>query len=311
MENHIKEIETKVKQIINHIDKNITNEISLQSISKEFSISKFHLHRTFKMLTGESMINYVRLRKLTEASFMLLDTDLRIIDISILLCYESQSTFTRAFKKHFKVTPKIYRNKKKDLVMLTKTRLSLCNLHKQSKFVYEIVEMDKLELIGLKYTTTEKTDDYDISVPTIRDNFYNMLCDCSYIPKYHRCFDYSTVNKNSTKENFTWDTFIGIDLNDFIPEKLEVKTIPAAKYICFKHYGELNNLKQTISNIWSIYLPNSDLNIDYRYSLNLYENESLGEYFYPGKPMEKIPYDRATDIRFSNNYVVKILIPLK
>lgn len=245
------------------------------------------------------------------ASFLLIDTNERIIDISIQLGYESQSTFTRAFKNHFKVTPNQYRVNKNDLVMLTKTQISMENITKNNYGNFQVIDMEELKLIGLSYTTYENTENYDISVPHIRDTFYYKLCDCSYIPKFHRCFDYSKKSSLSTTDINAWDTFIGIDFNKYTPQDLETKIIPKSKYLCFTHYGELNKLGESIEKIWNNYLPIADYDINYDYSLTLYNHEVLGEYFYPGKPMKRIKYNRDNDIRFSHNYVVKILIPIK
>lgn len=282
----------------------------MKSISKKFLISQYYLHRSFKSETGESLINYLRLRKLTEASFLLLDTDLRIIDISQKLGYQSQSTFTRAFKKYFKLTPRQYRENKKDLPMLAKTTISLKNIDELNNLEYSVVELGKLKLIGLSYTSSNETDRYDLNIPSIRDEFYHILCKCRYIPKFHRCFDYNRVNKESTPDNTVWDTFIAIDYNNFLPPGLTLKEIPARKYLCFLHHGELNKLGDTVERLWKDVIPKLDMDIDYTNSLTIYESESLGDYFYPGIPMKQLKYDREKDMRFSHNYKVKILIPI-
>lgn len=299
-----------IEQIINYIDSNIYSDLNLTSISEKFLISKFYLHRSFKSETGESLINYIRLRKLTEASFLLLDTGLRIIDISQQLGYESQSSFSRAFKRHFKQTPYQYRENKKDLPMITKTTISLENINIVENLEHSIVELDKLKLIGLSYSSCEKNDPYDLNIPTIRDDFYHKLCKCNYIPKFHRCIDYNTVNNNTTEGNSSWDTFIAIDYNNNLPSGLSLMEIPASKYLCFIHQGELNKLGETVKKLWNEILPKLKMDIDYSYSLNIYENESLGKYFYPGVPMRPIKYERKMDMRFSQNYKVKILIPI-
>lgn len=43
---------------------------------------------------------YVQQRRITQASFLLLNTDLRIIDISIISGFSSQEAFTRVFKQY-------------------------------------------------------------------------------------------------------------------------------------------------------------------------------------------------------------------
>jgi len=68
---------------INYIEDNLKTNIQLSDIAKVAGYSKFHIDRLFRYAVGESLIEYVRKRKLTEASLKLLNTKARIIDIAI------------------------------------------------------------------------------------------------------------------------------------------------------------------------------------------------------------------------------------
>ncbi|UYO99245.1 helix-turn-helix transcriptional regulator [Oceanotoga sp. DSM 15011] len=80
----------------------------------------YHFHRIFNELTGETLKSYIRKRRLTEASKDLLNCNNSIIDIAFDYGFESQESFTRAFKKVFKVTPGKYRKRIITLIFLKK-----------------------------------------------------------------------------------------------------------------------------------------------------------------------------------------------
>jgi len=53
-----------VKEVCDYVDKNLRNRLTLQTIGTEFKISPFHLHRTFKRVTGMTLHDYIQARKL-------------------------------------------------------------------------------------------------------------------------------------------------------------------------------------------------------------------------------------------------------
>jgi len=61
--------------------------------------------RLFSMLTGTSLSEYLRERRLTEAALALRRSEARIIDIAIQYGYESADAFGAAFKKFHGATP--------------------------------------------------------------------------------------------------------------------------------------------------------------------------------------------------------------
>ena len=50
--------------VINYIEKNLLNDLSINKIAKKVAISPFYLQRSFQMLTGYSISEYIRNRRL-------------------------------------------------------------------------------------------------------------------------------------------------------------------------------------------------------------------------------------------------------
>ena len=63
----------------------------------------------FKDVTGEAIGAYIRARRLSRAAIALRLTARPILDIALQYRFDSQQTFTRAFKKQFNKTPALYR----------------------------------------------------------------------------------------------------------------------------------------------------------------------------------------------------------
>ncbi|EFC0398052.1 helix-turn-helix transcriptional regulator, partial [Escherichia coli] len=74
--------------------------------------SRRNLQLLFKRFVGMPVGKYIRLRRVSRSAVLLRLTNLPLSVISTTLCYDSQQTFTREFKKHTGYTPKQYRENK-------------------------------------------------------------------------------------------------------------------------------------------------------------------------------------------------------
>jgi len=106
-------IHEKVSEIVRYINDNYTDEISVDILTKKFSISSSYLSTIFKELTGFTMINYINSVRIKEAQRLLRNTDLYITKISEVIGFNSLTHFGRVFKQLTKYSPSEYRKLKK------------------------------------------------------------------------------------------------------------------------------------------------------------------------------------------------------
>ena len=113
-----------VKKVIDYIEKNLEKEISLEDISKNIGYSKFHLNRIFTAYTEITMYKYLQNRRLTVAAEKLVRTDKPITQIAHETGYDSQQSFSFAFKQLYLYPPKVYRNI--GIYIPKQNRISMC-----------------------------------------------------------------------------------------------------------------------------------------------------------------------------------------
>lgn len=106
----------EVEHAINYIEKHLTEELNLHKVSREVGFSQYHFHRLFKHTTGLSIGHYIRIRKLAKAAFFLIETDISILEIAVECGFETQESFTRAFKSVYQFPPGKYRNLMKNMI---------------------------------------------------------------------------------------------------------------------------------------------------------------------------------------------------
>ena len=88
----------QVQKGIDYIKANLDFDLALAQVAQEAGISQWHFQRIFKALTNETLKTYIRSRRLANALDKLHLTQNKIIDIALCAGYESQESFTRAFK---------------------------------------------------------------------------------------------------------------------------------------------------------------------------------------------------------------------
>lgn len=134
-----------LNEIINYIEKNLENDIDLKDLSKIIGLNDFIFQRVFMFLTGITINDYIKKRRLSRAYEEIKNTDKKIIDIATKYHYNSVSSFNRAFKKLFDVTPTEARKSKNNYKVLP-----IFNFDKQTQVQcmldYKIEYVDELTL---------------------------------------------------------------------------------------------------------------------------------------------------------------------
>lgn len=91
--------------VVAYIEENL-NGIDLDDISKMTGIPSGLYQRIFSYICGVSIAEYARKRRLMFAAQKILAGSINIIEIALEYGYESHSSFTRAVKEYFGVSPK-------------------------------------------------------------------------------------------------------------------------------------------------------------------------------------------------------------
>lgn len=97
-----------ISHSIDYIERNLTSKMTLGDIAASANLSVSHLYRVFPALTGHTIGQYIRQRRLSDAAEQLKGTK-SAIDIAFEYQFETQEGFIRSFKAMFGITPGEYR----------------------------------------------------------------------------------------------------------------------------------------------------------------------------------------------------------
>jgi len=101
-------VPSKINEITNYINAHLTENLSLDEIASTFFISKNYLNQSFKKATGNTVMEFVRLKRILLAkSLMMKGTS--AIDAAMQVGFADYSSFYRAYNKY------LYNGPRKDL----------------------------------------------------------------------------------------------------------------------------------------------------------------------------------------------------
>jgi len=132
-----------------YIEEHITEEINYSDISEIAFCSEYHFKRMFSFLSGVSLSEYIRRRRMTLAALDLRDRDLRIIDVAVKYGYNSADSFSRAFHSMHGILPSEARSDSAKLKAFPRMTFQL-SIKGGDEMNYRIVEKESFNLVGFK-----------------------------------------------------------------------------------------------------------------------------------------------------------------
>lgn len=96
------EYKSRINKTFDYIELNLTNQFSLQELAEVANFSKYHFHRIFMAMTGETPFQFIqRIRLERAASLLKLNTQDSISEIAFQCGFTDKSVFSRNFKNYF------------------------------------------------------------------------------------------------------------------------------------------------------------------------------------------------------------------
>lgn len=232
-----------INKVIDYIERNISEPLTLQELSNQFYLSEFHFSRMFKIVTGSSLKQYILGRKLTLAAESLDTPDYSVTRAAMDFGFEYPEAFSRTFKKQFGVSPSEYRNEASTIQKIPKAFVverDIMNIKGAFTVKDVCLHLDCKELFGVYTEVNEFRPDFEEILNTVGGSF---------VKEYSRCFSdgkfYSVVNCHGD-ENGEYTVFFGANISDEAERKhLEPRTIPEGSYACFRYYGNMLDIRST------------------------------------------------------------------
>jgi AraC-like DNA-binding protein len=104
-----KEYSDRFTEIVNYINHNYSEELTVDETAKRFGFSKYYFSRLFQQYTRYTFCDYLTFRRMKAAEQLMSDPGLSITEVAFRAGFSNLSTFSRVFRKHKCCTPTEYR----------------------------------------------------------------------------------------------------------------------------------------------------------------------------------------------------------
>lgn len=190
-----KDNQKRLNEVINYIEKNITENIDYKELSKILLVNEYTLHRIFSFITNISIPEYIRKRRMSLAAQDLLNSNLKVIDVAVKYQYDSATSFSRAFKNFMGFNPNELKENEKFVKFFPILKFN--NLFEEP-FNFEYQEINNLSITF--YALKKKMKIREI--PTLSPIFWKEVM--NKYPNISDSFEYGLVeydNINANDEN--------------------------------------------------------------------------------------------------------------
>lgn len=245
-----------IEDTIDFIEKNIDSEISLSHISESLFVSKFHLARLFKRMTGFSIMSYITLRRLSLSAVALTHSDLELRHIADQYLFSSSQAYIKSFKRAFQMTPHAYRKNIQPITFTDKFNVKLLQVCGSG-----VISMPEIKLLpgfsvaGIMYEIKAADNLYKaVGMSCAKEFFFNQsrkICNPLSAHKY--------IGLGLSPEYFTeivsenqcvyYMPSLLIDHTSTVPDNMQRVDIPQKKYAKFSYTG-MHNILETDGKIF-------------------------------------------------------------
>lgn len=252
-----------IQRAIDYVEAHITEELDFSQIAGQAYSSSFHFQRIFSILCGFTLGDYIRMRRLTLAGSELASSDARVLDVAVKYGYDTQESFSRAFRRFHGVSPSQAR-RGANLKSFSRLSVKLI-LDGGNMMNYRIETKDAFKMVCKKISVSSKRE---LTAAEISDFWQQCGADgtisalCKYIPEnniFDKCIVGASFGKDATDAEFPYGIGAHYNGQPVAEAEFTVEEIPAHTYAVFPCVGAMpESFQRLYQQIYSEFFPASE-----------------------------------------------------
>ncbi|MBE5960539.1 MAG: AraC family transcriptional regulator [Lachnospiraceae bacterium] len=251
----------QINQAINYIEEHIEEKMDVTKIAESAYLSSYHFQRIFHVLTGVTVAEYIRNRRLTLAAHKLTNPAYTVTEAALQYGYESIDAFTRAFQRLHGVSPSAV--KKGNVRIKAFARMSFqIMVTGKVEMNYRIVESEGYEMVGMSMETSQ---------PECVEEEVAAFCDRVWEDGSHyrlnKIFGFERMHMMDGvhyefKEDGNRSYMLGLKYSgEEVPDEYRKIHIPSAKWAVFELKADMRDplaIHQLWKQIYMEWLPTAE-----------------------------------------------------
>ena len=230
---------------IEFIENNLDKEISLDAAAQIACCSTYYFQRMFTYVSGISLSEYIRRRRMSQAAFELQKTDKKVLDIALKYGYSSPTAFNRAFQSVHGITPVAAKNIGSILNAYPPIKFSV-KVTGGTAMSYRITEKAAMRVVGIRIPLVADMEENQKVVPefwkdTLENNQLSKIIEL--VNQEPKGILGVTAYVNSQEIFY----YIAASTTEAVPKNMFEFEIPASTWVVFENDGYF---KEDVQNIF-------------------------------------------------------------
>ncbi len=279
-----------LKTAIDYMEANLLEDISAEDVADQIHMSSFYMQKGFKIMTGYTIAEYIRCRRLYLAALDMIAGKEKVIDLAYQYGYDTPESFTKAFSRFHGVSPMQMQGNAMKIKTFLPLKISI-SIQGGNDMDYVVEKMTEFKVIGFEREFSmndayekipqfwgEFAKQYLKPLPASNDpqtEIERAVCDCC-IGEYGVCID--DIGKDG---RFRY-LIAGIYHGGEVPEGLTLFEFPDMEWAKFRCVGQMPGALQAVNTkIFKEWLPgNTEYKIAMGANIEWYAkgDESLPDY---------------------------------
>jgi AraC family transcriptional regulator len=161
-----KEYAQRINRVIDYLSGNLDRQVKLEELARVACFSEFHFHRIFGAVSGETLNTFTNRLRLEKAARLLRYSDQSLTDIALDCGFSSSTTFSRAFRSVYDISPSQFRKsgeiKKskicKELFSAEEYLLPMSTEEKRAAFPVKLIDVPERQVAYIRVTNSFEGD---------------------------------------------------------------------------------------------------------------------------------------------------------
>ncbi len=243
---------------MHYIENNLEKTIDLKEASKIAVSSEFQFKRIFTFLSGMTLSEYIRKRRLTLAATELQREESKVIDVALRYGYSSPDAFARAFERFHGVLPSEVKQKPHTIKAFPMLFFRL-TIQGGREMNYRIETTGAFQVVGLRsellIENGEVISDYGVAMEGLTDPLMEEFSDLSNTSP--RGLIHVTLDDEEALDKGHLVQFIGAAVSGDYIGSFEKTKVPPLTWAIFEIEGEWELVEKEWLRIYSGWLPSS------------------------------------------------------
>ena len=185
-----------LRRAIAYMEKHLLEPIDTDAVAKEAQLPSVSLQQGFKIMTGYSLGEYIRFRRLYLAALDIMAGQNRVIDLALKYGYETPESFSKAFRRFHGISPSQLSGNRNNITTFLPFKIEL-SVHGGEEMDYTLETMDAFPVIGFE------------CICSMDDSFTRLPCFWSEIRTKYERFMNGTGQPMNEIEQVISDCHIG------------------------------------------------------------------------------------------------------